>query len=602
MQHLSSVMADGSMKELSDSFHKQNKEHVLVAAIDFGTTYSGYAFSFTVNKDDIRMFSKWGNVLGVPMSFKTPTVVLTKNAGNEFVDFGYGALHAYSNLEEDELEDYSIYEKFKMYLHKTKNLGSKTYITAKKGLNASALSIFSHGLRYLSDHLLETIKDQTGSKPGKDLIRWVITVPAIWSDGSKQFMRQAALKAGIIDTMDSQSLVIALEPEAASLYCRQLDVHHLLSTNKDESKMPVGTKYLVLDCGGGTLDVTVHHLRDFNKVAELYQATGSDLGGSKVDDNFIELLKNVLGADVVDAYQNESPADWLNMMSSFEQKKRVVDPRKSEKTNISISAELGTIYMEVKGENIKKAISPEWKSKGMSVANGVLRIPHETMLGVFAPIVSAVVDHVKDLMKIPQVRDTTHILVVGGFGESPVLQSALRDEFEGTMKIIVPADASHCVMKGATLFGHNPSAIVSRRSRKTYGTDVYPIFDPTKHDPGKTKMYGDKRRAEGLFRTWIKQGEEVQMGKALTFSHVPVTPDQTNMSIGLFCSELNDPRYCSDTGVDQLGNITVQLPGSGLDRRVEVKIMFGGTEITVEGRDCRPGGSSAKTTVNFLSD
>ena len=26
------------------------------------------------------------------------------------------------------------------------------------------------------------------------LIRWVITVPAIWSDASKQFMREAALK------------------------------------------------------------------------------------------------------------------------------------------------------------------------------------------------------------------------------------------------------------------------------------------------------------------------------------------------------------------------------------------------------------------------
>lgn len=34
--------------------------------------------------------------------------------------------------------------------------------------------------------------------PDDSSIRWVITVPAIWSEESKQFMREAAYKVGLI--------------------------------------------------------------------------------------------------------------------------------------------------------------------------------------------------------------------------------------------------------------------------------------------------------------------------------------------------------------------------------------------------------------------
>jgi hypothetical protein len=42
---------------------KQN-QHSVVVAIDFGTTYSGYAYSFTSSPDDIHIMRKWeGNSL-----------------------------------------------------------------------------------------------------------------------------------------------------------------------------------------------------------------------------------------------------------------------------------------------------------------------------------------------------------------------------------------------------------------------------------------------------------------------------------------------------------------------------------------------------------
>jgi|AntAceMinimDraft_5_1070358.scaffolds.fasta_scaffold06453_2 molecular chaperone DnaK (HSP70) len=66
-------------------------------------------------------------------------------------------------------------------------------------------------------------------------------------DSAKSFMRTCALEAGLISERNSQSLALALEPEAACL-----------STEQAGSFLVTGDKFMVLDCGGGTVDITMH--------------------------------------------------------------------------------------------------------------------------------------------------------------------------------------------------------------------------------------------------------------------------------------------------------------------------------------------------------
>ena len=54
-----------------------------------------------------------------------------------------------------------------------------------------AVTIFSHAIRFLGQHLLKQLRLETGEEVPPDLIRWVLTVPAIWKDKAKQFMREA---------------------------------------------------------------------------------------------------------------------------------------------------------------------------------------------------------------------------------------------------------------------------------------------------------------------------------------------------------------------------------------------------------------------------
>jgi hypothetical protein len=63
-----------------------------------------------------------------------------------------------------------------------------------------------------------------------------------------------SLKAGLL----TSKLTIALEPEAASIFCRHLSVDTTISGgNISIAKMPVGTRYMVLDAGGMVINVNI---------------------------------------------------------------------------------------------------------------------------------------------------------------------------------------------------------------------------------------------------------------------------------------------------------------------------------------------------------
>lgn len=56
-----------------------------------------------------------------------------------------------------------------------------------------AMKVFSSVIGYLKKHMLNTCQNQLSDIKEFDIM-WVLTVPAIWDDPSKQFMREAAEK------------------------------------------------------------------------------------------------------------------------------------------------------------------------------------------------------------------------------------------------------------------------------------------------------------------------------------------------------------------------------------------------------------------------
>ena len=57
------------------------------------------------------------------------------------------------------------------------------------------VDLFADLLSFIRTEALDRLLRQTGSNITDDKICWVLTVPAIWDDATKRFMRHAAVKA-----------------------------------------------------------------------------------------------------------------------------------------------------------------------------------------------------------------------------------------------------------------------------------------------------------------------------------------------------------------------------------------------------------------------
>jgi hypothetical protein len=99
-------------------------KYLFLAAIDFGTTYSGYAFSSRddFKRDPLKIIANqaWNGGSQRHFSLKTPTCLLL-DIKKELVSFGYEAENNYSDIVIDRKQNgYFFFQRFKMQLYKNK--------------------------------------------------------------------------------------------------------------------------------------------------------------------------------------------------------------------------------------------------------------------------------------------------------------------------------------------------------------------------------------------------------------------------------------------------------------------------------------------------
>lgn len=97
------------------------KSYIAVVAIDFGTSYTGFAFSFNKGQENDAIFMNrdWWNEQGCKTS-KVPTCLLL-TPELTFDSFGYDAMENYAQLESERNEQgYFFFQHFKMALHSNK--------------------------------------------------------------------------------------------------------------------------------------------------------------------------------------------------------------------------------------------------------------------------------------------------------------------------------------------------------------------------------------------------------------------------------------------------------------------------------------------------
>ncbi|XP_056902755.1 heat shock 70 kDa protein 12A isoform X5 [Takifugu flavidus] len=616
---------------------------VVVVAIDFGTTSSGYAYAFTKEPECIHVMRRWeGGDPGVSNQ-KTPTTILL-TPDRKFHSFGYAARDFYHDLDPSESKLWLYLEKFKMKLHTTANLSINTDLHAANGKRVKALDIFAYALAFFKEQALKELSDQTGSEFDNNDVRWVITVPAIWKMPAKQFMREAAYKAALASRDAPEQLIIALEPEAASIYCRKLRLHQMvdlgtqtthndLGTNDNVgsgmtqakehvrrnrqsrtflvenvigelwSELEEGDRYVVVDCGGGTVDLTVHQIRlPEGHLKELYKASGGPYGSLGIDYEFEKLLCKIFGQDFIDQFKIKRPAAWVDLMIAFESRKRAAAPDRTNPLNINLPFSFIDYYKKFRGHSVEHALRKsnvdfvKWSSQGM------LRMSPDAMNSLFKPTIDHIIQHLTELFEKPEVGEIKFLFLVGGFAESPLLQQAVQNMLQGRSRVIIPHDVGLTILKGAVLFGLDPSIIKVRRSPLTYGVGVLNRFVEGKHPADKLLVKDGTRWCTDVFDTFIAADQSVALGEKVKRSYTPAKPSQQVIVIHIYCSEDENVGFISQPGVRKCGTLRLDVSGTKTvapRREIQTLMQFGDTEIRAMALDVSTG-RTVKSSIDFL--
>lgn len=310
----------------------------------------------------------------------------------------------------------------------------------------------------------------------------------------------------------------------------------------------------------------------------------------------------------METFGNDYKYDLLELFRGFEVKKRTITPKTDDKITFKVPISLNDTHKTVKKCEIKDALKKKDKYKDKITWMGdKMRLSADIAKDLFSNSIKHIIKHLQQLVQIPAVREATHILMVGGFAESPMLQDAVTEALKNKT-IVVPNEAGLSVVKGAVVFGYEPSLIQYRKSKYTYGIETTHEFDAKKHPLSRKMMTGVGIVCRGIFDKHVKINQQIEVGVPQVERKYAVTEkDQTSITFDVFISKDSNPTYVDDEDESDydsdaseesnfdwfenenkcihLGELEISIPGHGLGRSATVAMTFSGTELKVEARN-----------------
>jgi hypothetical protein len=178
-------------------------------------------------------------------------------------------------------------------------------------------------------------------------------------------------------------------------------------------------------------------------------------------------------------------------------------------------------------------------------------------------------------------------MMVGGFSEADVLQSAVQKAFTN-IEVFIPVDGSLSVLKGAVIYGHNPQVVSSRVCNFTYGIEMLEPFDPEIHSFDKQCTSDGELMCEDIFSKLYTIDDEVKIGdiQSIPVCYTFETPEmqvhrRSAVKVEFYVSDIADPFYTTDEGCRKHATIIVNPPSG----QIWPEIVIGRVELQITGTE-----------------
>ncbi|KAJ0426171.1 actin-like ATPase domain-containing protein [Aspergillus carlsbadensis] len=407
----------------------------IVVGIDFGTTFSGVAWALEGSIDDIEVLTSWPGT-GNRTSVKVPSSI-TYNGKD--IQWGYQigplteACRGIKLLLDEEQETGYSYAPSR----------ASEALLAKHGKNA--VEVAGDYISQLIKQVAKLIQRRLGITSDDCSMKFVLTVPAVWSDRAKDATLRAAIAAGV----PAQGISLVSEPEAAALYSlRALQLHAI--TREDV--------FIVCDAGGGTVDLISYVVKDLDplRLVEATKGTGRICGSMLLDHGFEDLLREKMG------YENYATLPNKSKEAALLYWRDRIKPLFAGKFDEDFDDV--PYYIPIPGAK---------DDPDVPVEDGFFELTSGEIEAIFDPIVRGVLELIGEQVASLSKAEYTcgSILLVGGFGASEYLFRRVQDA-QPSIRILQPPNSWSAVVRGAVQHGLDGNRVESRVARRNYGVPV----------------------------------------------------------------------------------------------------------------------------------
>ncbi|KAH7020085.1 hypothetical protein EDB80DRAFT_633332 [Ilyonectria destructans] len=521
----------------------------LIVGIDFGTTFSGVAFAFATNneaKEDI--ITEWPGA-GNLTKQKIPTV-LYYDQYQKVVGWGPDIADALAPTGYPKPGVQKV-EWFKLQLM----LSGNTYIDpinlpplppGKSEIDVAADYLFK--LRQAMRTALQKTLGEVFNREERN-IRYYLTVPAIWNDAGKAATRSAAIQAGFLRDENDNRLTLVSEPEAAALFCSKTGLLNL----------KVHDAVLIVDCGGGTVDLIAYEVEEENPftVAECTAGSGDSCGSTALNRNFSNILRTKIRKMKLPDGSKTAGRVYAKCIMDFENRIKADFRNNGQKWAVDVG------------------IEAEFPEAG--IEEGYMTFTNEEILQCFEPVVNRILELVRNQIIAIQAQNRTlqNILVVGGFGASEYLfqQIKLHVPPQFQSKVVRPMDSVAAIVKGAVTAGITERIITHRVARRHYLMATLQPFKEGYHPEAyRVPSLDGKDRCKFTRQIFVQKGQKVKSGEPVKVSFFrQVAPGATLMyeDVLYACDDDVCPEYTKDPRIKEVVTLTSDLSRKNLEKDFE---------------------------------
>ncbi|CAB4384324.1 unnamed protein product [Rhizophagus irregularis] len=209
-------------------------------------------------------------------------------------------------------------------------------------------------------------------------------------------IRNCVFNAGLIEEKCSKNLQFTTEPEAVAINC-------LKYMGKDD----IGLNFMVVNCGGVTVDLTTRKLLENNKMSEVYERSGDLCGSTFIDQKFIKFLHRKLGRNAIGLLRENYYDQFQYMIQDFCRNVKLLftgDPSEYRLYELEIEETVPVLLQYIKGKDKEDIEENEW----------VVDIEYKDIKAMFDPIVDRIIKLIHSQLSNAR-KECSVMFLVGSF-------------------------------------------------------------------------------------------------------------------------------------------------------------------------------------------